>query len=217
MYGQIDNFEFVEVINSRNEKKWDKFIFIDDAEDVATQINGYDVFSYAKAIECFGDALDVIIAIGEPVIRQKLYDKLVADNIHMPTLINPDSYVSKTAVIGEGTVIRYGSSIFANAKLGKNVCVNPHANIGHDVQIGDGTMISALCNIAGAVHIGEYSYIGMNTAVRELVSIGNHSVVSMGMIISDDVPDHALAIGNPVRLIRIGETFRVFKKSKSNH
>jgi acyl-[acyl carrier protein]--UDP-N-acetylglucosamine O-acyltransferase len=71
-------------------------------------------------------------------------------------------------------------------------------------------------NIAGGVHIGKYAYIGMSAAVRELVSVGERSVISMGEIISKDVPDFALAIGTPVKYMKINESFRVFKKAKDS-
>lgn len=205
--------ELGELINTQKDRIWDRFIFIDD-RDVTNQVNGYDVFSYPDAIKRYGDSLDVIIAVGEPTVRRMLYDKIKKDGVHMPVLINPDTYVSSTAKLGEGSIIRYSSCVFANAIIGNNVCVNSHANIGHDVRIEDGCMISAFSNIAGAVHIGEYCYIGMNAIIRECVSIGKHSVLSMGTIISDNVPDYALAIGNPVRLMKIGDNFRVFKKKK---
>lgn len=207
--------ELGEVIDRRNGPRWKEFIFIDDSESVPDTVDGYSVYNYQRALEKYGKALDVIIAVGEPCVRRKLMEKLQADQVEMPVLINPDSFVSRTAVIGKGSVIRYGASVFCGAVIGENVCINPHANIGHDSVIGDGSMISAFCNIAGGVKIGSYTYIGMSAVVRELAGVGDGSVVSMGCVIRKDIPAHALAIGEPIKLIHIDDNFKIFGRAKA--
>ena len=63
--------------------------------------------------------------------------------------------------------------------------------------------------------IGSYTYIGMSAVGRELAGVGDGSVVSMGCVIRKDIPAHALAIGEPIKLIHIDDNFRIFGRAKA--
>lgn len=67
------------------------------------------------------------------------------------------------------------------------------------------------------VKIGHNVWFGGNVVVNPGVSIGDNVVVGSGSIVCRDLPDNALAAGNPARVLRlIGEEDRqyYFKKSR---
>lgn len=114
-----------------------------------------------------------------------------------------DSIVS----IGDRCLIGRQSSIVGHFEIaigddvyfGPNVYVTDqnHGVDDHSVPIGRQT--------AGEqpVSIGDGSWLGANVVVLPGVTIGRHVAVGAGAIVTSDLPDHAVAVGNPARVIRI--------------
>lgn len=55
------------------------------------------------------------------------------------------------------------------------------------------------------VEIGSGSFIGIRAIVLSGVSIGRHAYVGAGAVVTKDIPDYAVAVGNPARVISIRE------------
>ena len=120
--------------------------------------------------------------------------------------------VATGAVIGPFARLRPGANIGTNARVGnfcevKNAEVHEGAKINHLTYVGDAD-IGARANIgAGTITcnydgfakcrtiIGENAFIGSNSALVAPVTIGRGAYVGSGSVITDDVPDDALAVG----------------------
>lgn len=50
--------------------------------------------------------------------------------------------------------------------------------------------------------IGDDAWIGFNTIILKGISIGKGAVIGAGSLITEDVPDNAIVVGNPQRIIR---------------
>ena len=200
--------ELARIINNNN-LRWENIIFIDDADKDGSLINGAEVYKYDEALNKFKN-LEITIGIGEPIIREKLFNKIKVDNIKAAALIHPGVHIPETTKIGEGATICMNDFISCNVTIGDNVYVQPTANICHDVVLEDGAFISSFCEIAGAAHVGRYSYVGVNSAVRELVKIGSYSIIGMGSAVHKDIPDEVVAFGNPAKIITRNDNRRVF-------
>ena len=173
--------------------------------------NKLKVYTYAEAVDKFKNLnLEISIGIGEPIIREKLFNKIKSDNITAATLIHPAVHIPESTKIGEGVTICLNDFISCNVTISDNVYVQPTANICHDVVLEDGAFISSFCEIAGAAHVGRYSYVGVNSAVRELVKIGSYSIIGMGSAVHKDIPDEVVAFGNPAKIITRNDNKRVF-------
>ncbi len=69
---------------------------------------------------------------------------------------------------------------------------------------------------AGKVKIGNNCFIGMNTTVLGGVTIGNNVVIGANSLVSKDIPDNCVAVGNPARVIRsVGEHFESRKRQQT--
>lgn len=197
-------------IINKEKRRWDSLVFVDDG-DVPSVVSGHKVYKYDVAKEMYGDSLEFVIGIGEPLTRKTLFAKIDRDAFSTPTLIHPDVYIPDSTKIGNGVVIQYGNFISCDVSIEDYVFIQPQCNIGHDDILEEGCMIAGFGNIAGGVKIGRYSYIGMSSAVKELVRIGDFSVVGMGSVVHKDIPDEMIAMGNPARPIARNEEKKVFK------
>ena len=53
------------------------------------------------------------------------------------------------------------------------------------------------------VEIGDYSWIGAGATGLPGVRVGRHAVVGAASVITKDVPDYAVAVGNPAKVIKM--------------
>ena len=61
------------------------------------------------------------------------------------------------------------------------------------------------------VHIGENAWIGANAVILPGVKIGKNVVIGAGSIVTKDIPDNVIAVGNPCHILReVGEHDREF-------
>lgn len=201
--------ELAKIINERC-KRWDDFVFIVDGVTKKV-VSGIEVLEYSEAIHRYGNSLQVIVGIGEPVIRENKYSLLEKDGIAIPTLIHPDVHIPESTVIGKGVVIQYGCFVSCNVTIENYVYVQPQCNIGHDDVLRKGCIVSSFGNLAGGVNIGESTYLAMSTTIKEGASVGANSIIGMGSIVHRDIPDNMIAMGNPARPMKTNEERRVFK------
>ena len=141
---------------------------------------------------------ECIIAVGDPDKRSEIAGKI--NSVKFMTVIHPRAYVSKTAKIGEGSMISVFSAINPNTIVGKHCIINTAATIDHDCRIGDFTNISPGVSIAGNVTVGERTLIGVGAKVKDEVSIGSDCVIGAGSVVVDNIPDNSIAMGIPAKI-----------------
>ena len=196
---------------NKKDSRWDEIFFIDDIPDIDKTYNNSRLFSVDNMLEEFNHStIEIIIAIGEPVIRKKLFNKVKSMGIKLATLVDPSALISDTASMGEGVIVAPFSNITCSTVLGCNVAINAHSTVGHDITIGDHTVISTNVTIGGNSVIGKESFIGLGAQTKENLSIGSEVIIGMGAIVFKDIPDKMIAMGNPARPIRRNENKKVF-------
>ena len=112
-----------------------------------------------------------------------------------------------------GSVLEEDSRVGNFVELKKSV-LGPGAKAGHLTYLGD-AVVGAQTNIgAGTITcnydgknkfktaIGKNAFIGSNTALVAPVSVGENALVAAGSVITDDVPDNALAIARGRQIIK---------------
>ena len=195
------------------ESMWDEILFIDDASDLGSTPYLGRVLSFEDLLQSFDhNVLEVVIAIGEPITRKSLFNKVESRGLKFAAVIDPSSIISPTAKIGFGVIVAPYCSISSSAVLGDNVAVNTHSIVGHDISIGDNAVISSFVNIGGGCSVGEDSYLGMGALIKEKVTIGSQAIVGMGSVVHKNIPDKIIAMGNPARPIRRNENQMVFNR-----
>jgi sugar O-acyltransferase (sialic acid O-acetyltransferase NeuD family) len=173
--------------------------FLDDnggrADDIAKVIGG-EVTVYSKLTEIDFPAR-FIVAVGDPIVRQRLYEDCVEAGLLPFTVIHPLARVDSTAVIGAGTVIAPFSFVGPFASLGANVVLNVHSTIGHDAQVGRSSVLCPYSALNGSAVCGEFSFLGTRATILPGKELGKYSKISSGSVLASNTPDGVLVNGNP--------------------
>ena len=141
----------------------------------------------------------VFITIGDNSIRERIA-KSIDTKFHIA--IHPNSIVSSFASIDEGTVIMAGAVVNAGASIGKHCIINTGAIVEHDCILNDYVHISPNAAVAGDVTVGVGSHIGIGASIIQGIKIGKWTVIGAGTVILTDVPDYAIVVGNPGKIIK---------------
>lgn len=93
-------------------------------------------------IEKFRSQFDIaIVALGNNETRMKYHNELKRCGYYIPVLIHPTAYVSPTAEIAPGCIIRAKVVVSRDVKIGEACILNVGALIDHHVEIGAGCHI----------------------------------------------------------------------------
>lgn len=101
--------------------------------------------------------------------------------------------------------------------IGKEVLISSSAKLDRTnpkgIHIGDATLVSFDAAIlthdfVGNRHvdtfIGSHCFVGARTVIMPGIRIGNNCVIGSGAVVTADVPDNSLVVGNPGRVLKSG-------------
>ena len=122
--------------------------------------------------------------------------------------------------IGEGSYVAapLAGAALDNVVIGKNVYINSNALLmaRGGITIEDNVMIAANAQIISNNHdpydlqiltckpvlIKESAWIGAGATILPGVCIGKHAIVGAMSVVTKDVPDHAVVVGSPARIVK---------------
>jgi acetyltransferase-like isoleucine patch superfamily enzyme len=112
-------------------------------------------------------------------------------------IIGKDAYVDAEVVLGDGCKVQNGANLYRGLTLGNRVFVGPAAQFTNDLfpraELWDDSRLVRTVVKDGAS-------IGSNATVVCGITIGSYATVGAGAVVTKDVPDHGLVLGNPARL-----------------
>lgn len=108
------------------------------------------------------------------------------------------------------------------SKIGNGTFINHNAYLmdGGGITIGNNCFIGPNCGMYTAVHplvakernaglekalpitIGDNCWIGADVTILPGVTIGSNTVIGAKSVVTKDIPDHVVALGNPCHVIR---------------
>lgn len=119
-------------------------------------------------------------------------------------IIDPSaSYGEEYCKIGKGILMAPLSQLSPDVTIGNNCIILPNSFVGHDSILEDHVSIATNSVIGANVIVGTGCHIGSNATIREKIKIGKFSLVGMGAVVTKDVPDNAIVIGNPAKILKI--------------
>jgi sugar O-acyltransferase (sialic acid O-acetyltransferase NeuD family) len=196
------------LIDQVNESR-KQFSFIgyyDDGVQKSTLINGYPVLGGLDDLNKVDEDLNIVFAIGNPLNKRKIIEKLSNKQLKFPTLIHPTVLIGKDDVeIGEGTIICAYCIITVNIKIGRHVILNLACTVGHDTVVGDYSSFMPTINISGEVVIEEAVYGGTGAKIINQLTIGKDTIIGAGAVVAKSLPPKCTAVGIPAKPIKFHE------------
>ncbi|RDW13543.1 bifunctional UDP-N-acetylglucosamine diphosphorylase/glucosamine-1-phosphate N-acetyltransferase GlmU [Paracoccus thiocyanatus] len=137
-------------------------------------------------------------------------------------------HVSAGATVGPFARLRPGAELGGDVHVGnfveiKNSVLDEGVKVGHltylgDAHIGEATNIGAgtvTCNYDGVgkhrTEIGAHAFIGSDTMLVAPVRVGARAMTGSGSVITQDVPDDALALGRAKQVTKPGLATRLMQ------
>lgn len=106
---------------------------------------------------------------------------------------------------GDGNYIQEAVITQAEVSIGDNTSIHMGAVIGHESVIGNSVFIAHAVSISGCCSIGDGTFIGTNATILPRIKIGKWATIGAGSVVTRDVPDYAVAVGNPAKVIKFNE------------
>ena len=141
-----------------------------------------------------------VLAIGNNAIRKKValkYKGVISEAIY-----HSHAIISENIQIDSGTVIMPGAIVNSGCRIGKHCIINSGAVIEHDVRLGDFVHIAPNAVLTGNVSVDEGTQVGTGASVIPGIKIGKWASIGAGAVIIEDVPDFAVVVGNPGKIIK---------------
>jgi len=120
------------------------------------------------------------------------------------------SKIGERCNIGQNVLVSQGVTIGDGVKIQNNVSLYTGVNIEDDVFLGPSCVFTnvitprAFINRRGEfrqTEVKKGATIGANATIICGNSIGRYAMVGAGAVVTEDVPDHALVIGTPARIV----------------
>lgn len=130
---------------------------------------------------------------------------------------NGDLYIGENTVININAFIQSGKRV----DIGKNVGIGAYCYI---IGAGDHTMtrtdipIMSQEQIVKGITIEDNAAIGTGAKIKDGITIGRDAFIGMGAVVTKSIPEFAIAVGIPARVVGNRKTdnkIQVQKKSKS--
>ncbi len=140
-------------------------------------------------------------------------------------VISPEAHIYEVQRAEVGNNVKIASHALLRRlelTMGDDCTVNSYAVIHGKVTVGSGVSIAPGAKLFGENHnfdrvdipfkrqgnrregivVGDDVWIGADVVIVDGVRVGSHTVLAAGSVVVKDIPDYALAGGNPARVIR---------------
>ncbi|GAB6059909.1 acyltransferase [Desulfonatronum parangueonense] len=125
---------------------------------------------------------------------------IVSRNCMVQAKIGSTTIGSRTEV-GANTII----SSISKVEIGKYGLIGPHCLIGgghYKIDRSDIPMMDLGWTSRGPVEVGDDVWMGAGVVIPDGVRVGTGCVIGAGAVVSKDLPDYAVAMGVPAKIVR---------------
>ncbi len=106
--------------------------------------------------------------------------------------------IENDVVVGDRVTVKSGVQLWDGIRIEDDVFIGPNVTFSNDrfprsKQYPDAFLQTIVKTGAS---------IGANATLLPGITIGRNAMIGAGSVVTKDVPDHALVVGNPARIIR---------------
>lgn len=113
-------------------------------------------------------------------------------NICAHTLIESD------VVIGNNVTVKSGVFIWDGTRIEDNVFLGPNATLTNDLMPRSKEHPESF----SVITLKQGASIGANATILPGITVGIKAMVGAGAVVTKDVPDYAVVVGNPAKIVR---------------
>lgn len=135
------------------------------------------------------------------------HDAQIRDRVRIgrDCIFGKGAYVDEDVVIGNNVKVQNRASIYKHCLIEDGVFIGPHVCFTNDVLPRainpDGSLKSADDWTPGRTVVRYGASIGAGAIILPSRTIGRFALVGAGAVVTRDVPDFGLVVGNPARLL----------------
>ena len=177
----------------------------DDGNKLSQKVNGLPVLCKTDELQNLIDLRveGIFCPIGNNHIRNALLRKYAEKGFHTPEFIHESVIIPDGLVVGKGVYILPGSIIMPFVEIHDFVMISMGVKVAHHTVLRRASFLSTGVNMGANIDFGEYSFAGIGSTITTgIKKIGNNVTIGAGAVIIRDVPDSAVVVGNPGRIIR---------------
>ena len=133
----------------------------------------------------------------------------LGDRVHLYRGTIIEIGAGASVIIGDDTHIQAGCNLkgfLGSLIIGRNVQIAPHCGFSpyeHNFENCNVAIRAQGIRSAGDIVLEDDVWLGLGVAVLEGVRIGKGAVIGAGAVVTKDIPDYAIAVGVPARVIRL--------------
>ena len=148
---------------------------------------------------------DLLGMAGKRRTQREILDELFAS-------VGDNPYIEPPFRCDYGSHISIGNNFYANydcimldcapIEIGDDVMLGPRVIICTAAHPVDSKLRNSGLEFANPVRIGSGTWIGAGVIINPGVAIGERVVIGSGSVVTRDIPDDVVAVGNPCRVVR---------------
>lgn len=147
-------------------------------------------------------------------VRKDKYLLIKSLGYQLPSYVCTKSVSWPDLKIGDNCFILENQTIQPTVEIGNNVMIWSGNHLGHGCIIKDHAYLSSHICISGHTTIGEQCFIGVNSTFKDFIVVGNRVFVTMGANVTKNVPDDAVILSDPSKIIPIEDELAVKIRKK---
>ena len=120
-------------------------------------------------------------------------------------VIEPYCRISGDPLIffGDDFYLNAGCHLLGEISFGDHVMIGPKTIIwGRDHGMDVGAPMKHQPHIKAPIKIGNDVWIAANVTILKGVNIGDGAIIGAGSVVTRDIPEYAVAVGNPARVVK---------------
>lgn len=169
------------------------------------------------------------VSFGANVALRHPHKIEIGDNVAIDDNCLLDAKGTDNSGIKIGNGVFIGRNTILSCKNG-DITLDDNVNIGFNCEIfsagtvtlGTNTLVAAYCYFVGGGHdyartdvpileqgrcargirVGEDAWFGAGVKILDGVTIGRHSIMGAGAVVTEDIPEYAVAVGAPAKVVK---------------
>ncbi len=178
--------------------------FLNDLEAPGSLIEGTVVlgpFAHWSSLPSITHFLAPLHKAKEMGQRTRLIRALGVPDNRWANVIDPAAIVADGTLIGSGIWAQSGSMVMPGARVDSHVALRSGCQVSHDCVVEDFANVGHGVILCGCSIVRRGAYLAPGAIVRDRVTVGCYSVVGLGAVVVENVPDGAIVLGNPARIV----------------